>query len=91
MLQFGRFPGSASPSGKSEACIGDLFNFDFKDVGAAVVGRNVVWLWEGYIMAKFLKVNIWRAAREACSALGPRKSTENLDRVGRLQDLPDAN
>jgi hypothetical protein len=32
----------ASPSGKGEACIGDLFNFDFKDVGAAVVGRNVV-------------------------------------------------
>jgi hypothetical protein len=25
----------------------------FKDVGAAVVGRNVVWLWEGYIIAKF--------------------------------------
>jgi hypothetical protein len=25
----------------------------FKDVGAAVVGLNVVWLWEGYIMAKF--------------------------------------
>jgi hypothetical protein len=25
----------------------------FKDVGAAVVGRNVVWLWEGYIMEKF--------------------------------------
>jgi hypothetical protein len=23
----------ASPSGKGEACIGDLFNFDFKDVG----------------------------------------------------------
>jgi hypothetical protein len=22
----------ASPSGKGEACIGDLFNFDFKDV-----------------------------------------------------------
>jgi hypothetical protein len=27
----------ASP-GKGEACIGDFFNFDFKDVGAAVVG-----------------------------------------------------
>jgi hypothetical protein len=24
-------------------------------------------------------------------ALGPRKTTENLDRVGRSQDLPDAN
>jgi hypothetical protein len=29
----------ASPSGKREACIGDLLNFDFKDVGAAVVGE----------------------------------------------------
>jgi hypothetical protein len=29
----------ASPSGKGEACIGDLFNFDLKDVGAAVVGE----------------------------------------------------
>jgi hypothetical protein len=28
----------ASP-GKGEACIGDLFNFDLKDVGAAVVGE----------------------------------------------------
>jgi hypothetical protein len=29
----------ASPSGKGEASIGDSFNFDFKDVGAAVVGE----------------------------------------------------
>jgi hypothetical protein len=29
----------ASPSGKGEACIGDFFNFYFKDVGAAVVGE----------------------------------------------------
>jgi hypothetical protein len=29
----------ASPSGKGETCIGDLLNFDFKDVGAAVVGE----------------------------------------------------
>jgi hypothetical protein len=29
----------ASPSGKGEACIGDFFNFDLKDVGAAVVGE----------------------------------------------------
>jgi hypothetical protein len=48
-------------------------------------------------------INIWRAACEACSAtrnlgtnsafaaVGPRKTTENLDRVGRSQDLPDAN
>jgi hypothetical protein len=28
----------AGPSGKGEACIGDLLNFEFKDVGAAVVG-----------------------------------------------------
>jgi hypothetical protein len=45
---------------------------------------------------------IGRAAWEACSAtwnlgansafaLGPRKTTENLDRVGRSQDLTDAN
>jgi hypothetical protein len=40
----------ASPSGKGEACIGDFFNFDFKDVGAAVVsgmesnfGRAILW------------------------------------------------
>jgi hypothetical protein len=41
--KFGSFESSqavpASPSGKGEACIGDLFNFDFKDVGAAVVGE----------------------------------------------------
>jgi hypothetical protein len=46
-------------------------------------------------------VTIGRAAWESCSAmcnlgttstfvLGPRKTTENLDRVGRSQDLPDA-
>jgi hypothetical protein len=29
----------ASPSGKGEACIGDLLNCDLKDVGAAVVGE----------------------------------------------------
>jgi hypothetical protein len=29
----------ASPSGKGEACTGDLFNFYFKDVGADVVGE----------------------------------------------------
>jgi hypothetical protein len=28
-----------SPSGKGEACIGDFFNFDFKDVGAP--GNNL--------------------------------------------------
>jgi hypothetical protein len=47
-------------------------------------------------------VTIGRAAWEACSAtlnlgtnsafaLGPRKTMENLDRVGRSQDLPEAN
>jgi hypothetical protein len=29
----------AIPSGKGEACIRDLFNFDFKDVGTDVVGE----------------------------------------------------
>jgi hypothetical protein len=28
-----------SPSSKGETCIRDLFSFDFKDVGAAVVGE----------------------------------------------------
>jgi hypothetical protein len=41
--EFGSFEGSqavpASPPGKGEASIRDLFNFDFKDVGAAVVGE----------------------------------------------------
>jgi hypothetical protein len=41
--EFGSLEGSqavpASPSGKGEACIRDLFNFDFKDVGAAVAGE----------------------------------------------------
>jgi hypothetical protein len=32
-------PASSSPSGRGEACIRDLFNFDLKDVGAAVVGE----------------------------------------------------
>jgi hypothetical protein len=30
----------ASLSGKGEVCIGDLFNFDLKDVGAAVPTIN---------------------------------------------------
>jgi hypothetical protein len=29
----------ASPSGKGEVCIGDLSNFDFKDIEVAVVGE----------------------------------------------------
>jgi hypothetical protein len=39
--EFGSSEGSqavpAIPSGKGEACIRDLFNYDFKDVGAAVI------------------------------------------------------
>jgi hypothetical protein len=41
--EFGSLEGSlavpASPSGKGGACIRDLFNFYFKDVGADVVGE----------------------------------------------------
>jgi hypothetical protein len=33
----------------------------------------------------------WNLGTKSASALGPRKTTENLDRVGRSQDLPDAN
>jgi hypothetical protein len=72
-----------------------------KELGATAMGLNVVWHWEGYVRAKCWKVNIWRAAWEACSAtwnlatnsafaLRPR-NTENLDRDGRSQDLPGAN
>jgi hypothetical protein len=43
----------ASPSGKGEACIRDLFNFEFKDVEAAVVGEMYSDFGGGYIMAKF--------------------------------------
>jgi hypothetical protein len=53
------------------------------------------------VQGNIFNVSIWWAAREACSAtwdlgtnsafaLGPKKTTENFDRVGRLQDLPDA-
>jgi hypothetical protein len=58
-------------------------------VGRAILGRN-------------FDVTIGRAACKTCSAtwnlrtnsafaLGSRKTTENLDRVGRSQDLSDAN
>jgi hypothetical protein len=61
----------------------------WSNIARAILGRN-------------FGVTIWRAAWEACSAtwnlgtnsafaLGSRKTTENLDRVGRSQDLPDAN
>jgi hypothetical protein len=53
-------------------------------------------------LGRNFNVTIGRAAWEACSAtwnlgtssalvLGPRKTTENLERVRRSQDLPDAN
>jgi hypothetical protein len=80
----------ASPSGIGEDCMRD-----FKEVGEAAMGRTLVWHWEGYIRARFWKVSIWRAAWEACSAtwnlgnnsafaLGPRETTENLDRFGKF-------
>jgi hypothetical protein len=44
--KIGGFEGSqavpASPSGRGEACARDLFNFNFKEVGVAAMGRNVV-------------------------------------------------
>jgi hypothetical protein len=54
------------------------------------------------VQGEIFNVNLGMAAWEACSAmwnlgtnsefaLGPRKTTQNLDRVGRSQDLPDAN
>jgi hypothetical protein len=33
----------------------------------------------------------WDLGNNSAFALGPRKTTQNLDRVGRSQDLPDAN
>jgi hypothetical protein len=33
----------------------------------------------------------WNLGTNSAFAVGPRKTTENLDRVGRSQDLPDAN
>jgi hypothetical protein len=33
----------------------------------------------------------WNLGTNSAFAMGPRKTTENLDRVGRSQDLPDAN
>jgi hypothetical protein len=68
----------------------------------AVFERIVIWHQEGYIKEKIFVVTIQIAACKACSAtwnlgtnsqfaLEPRKATENLDRFGRPQDLPDAN
>jgi hypothetical protein len=42
---------AASPSGKGEACIGDFFNFYFKDIAAAVVGE---------IESNFGRAILWR-------------------------------
>jgi hypothetical protein len=33
----------------------------------------------------------WNLCTNSAFALGPRKTTENLDRFGRSQDFPDAN
>jgi hypothetical protein len=55
----------------------------------------------GCIRAKIFEVSVGTAACEACRAtlnlgtnsafaLGPRKTTENHHRIGRSQDLPDA-
>jgi hypothetical protein len=60
----------------------------FKGVGAAVVGRNVIWLWEGYIMAKFWKVNIWRAAWEACNSTQLYKLVRTSGNMSRLRHEP---
>jgi hypothetical protein len=65
------------------------WNGILSDIRRATLGRN-------------FNVTVGRAACEACSAtwnlgtnsafaLWPRKTTENLNRVGRSQDLPDAN
>jgi hypothetical protein len=65
-----------------------------------VFGGMLVLTWGGCFWPH-IDINIGLAAWEACSAmsnldtnwafaLGLRKSTENLDRVGRSQDLPDA-
>jgi hypothetical protein len=54
------------------------------------------------VQGEISNATIGRAAWEACSAtwnlgtnsafaVGPRKTTENLDRVDRSQDLPNAN
>jgi hypothetical protein len=43
----------ASPSGRGAACVRDKLNFNFIEVGAAAMERNLVLLWEGYIRAKF--------------------------------------
>jgi uncharacterized protein YbcC (UPF0753/DUF2309 family) len=54
------------------------------------------------VQVEIVNVTIGKAAWEACRAtwnlgtnsafaLGPRETTENLDRVGRSQDIPDVN
>jgi hypothetical protein len=34
---------------------------------------------------------MWNLSTNSAFALGPRKTMENLDRVGQSQDLPDVN
>jgi hypothetical protein len=91
------------PSGKCKHLTGTM-GVEFYGVGgrgACQLNVNGNGSLTGCIWAKILKLPS-RAACEACRAtwnlgtnsafpLGPRKTTENLDRVGRSQDLPDAN
>jgi hypothetical protein len=64
-------------------------------LGRAAFGEIWILIW-GAVLGRNFDVNIGRAAWEACSAtwnlgtnttfaLGPRKTTENLDRFGRSQ------
>jgi hypothetical protein len=68
--------------------------------GRAALGEILMLIW-GATFGRNLDVNIGRATWEAYSAmwnlgtnpafaLGPWKTTENLDRVGQSQDLPNA-
>jgi hypothetical protein len=78
-----------------------ILNFDIS-LGRAAFGEIWILIWGGgATLGRNFDVNIERAVWEACSAtwnlgtnlafaLGPRKTTENLDRVGRSQDLPNA-
>jgi hypothetical protein len=80
------------PSGKCKLLTGTIDVYFFLALGGGLtdcVRRN-------------FEITIGRAACEACRAtwnlgtnsafaLGPRKTTENLDRVGRSQELPEAN
>jgi hypothetical protein len=78
------------------SCMGNVHNRFFKYAAErAALLRFELKL--GAILGRNFDATIGRAACEACSAtnsafaLGSRKSTETLDRVGRSQDLPNAN